>query len=72
MVSNQSNSIRYNASYGPTFGGGHDINIKDKSNLDNSSYANISHTYINSNYAAGQVDTWKRFTGGPNNQFRTL
>ncbi len=72
MVSNQSNSIIYNASYGPTFGGGHDIYISDKCNLNSSSYANICHCFKNSNYAYGQADTYKRFTGGSNYHFRTL
>ncbi len=35
---------------GPTFGGGNDIYICDNSNMNNYSYADICHTYINSNY----------------------
>jgi hypothetical protein len=37
--------------YGPTFGGGHDIHICNQANQSNGSYANICYTYINGNYS---------------------
>ena len=33
------------ASYGPTFGGGHDIYLSDKCNENNGSYTNFPHSY---------------------------
>jgi hypothetical protein len=36
--------------YGPTFGGGRDLCIMDKGNMNEDSYANIGHTYNNMNY----------------------
>ena len=38
-------AINCNSSYGPTFGGGHDIHVSDNSNANNSSYVNSPHTY---------------------------
>lgn len=40
-----SHSIYSYASRGPTFGGGHDINIADSSNSNTSSYSNFPHTF---------------------------
>ncbi|CAF4873087.1 unnamed protein product, partial [Rotaria magnacalcarata] len=37
-------SIYHGATYGPTFGGGHDILVPDKSN-ENSGYTNFPHSY---------------------------
>jgi len=34
-----------NASYGPTFGGGHDFMISDNANANTSSYSNFGHSY---------------------------
>lgn len=36
-----------NASYGPTFGGNHDLYICNNSNIQASSYSKIGHTYDN-------------------------
>jgi hypothetical protein len=33
------------SSYGPTFGGGHDLHLCDNSNTVNGSYCNLGHTY---------------------------
>ena len=33
------------SSYGPTFGGGHDINIKSDASSNSNSYSNLGHTY---------------------------
>lgn len=42
--SNQS-GIYCASSYGPTFGGGHDLHICSNSNGNNSSYSNLNYTY---------------------------
>jgi hypothetical protein len=48
--------IHNNSSYGPTFGGGYDINISDQCNINNSSYANFPHSYntADKRYTKGQ------------------
>ena len=38
-------SINSYSSYGPTFGGGHDINIKSDASSNSNSYRNLGHTY---------------------------
>lgn len=45
MCSNQTYNIYGAASYGPTFGGGHDIYISDNSSSNNSSYCSFPHSY---------------------------
>jgi len=40
-------------SYGPTFGGGHDLHIADKSNTNSRSYSNLGHSYTHPDYAYG-------------------
>jgi hypothetical protein len=45
--------LYHGISYGPIFGGGHDIYISDKANQNNLSQFNINHTYINKNYNYG-------------------
>ena len=54
-----------NASYGPTFGGGHDFYIAENSaNSVNTSYFNLGHSYnCNGKYANGSAETHKAFTG---------
>ena len=42
-----SNAVHHRSSYGPTFGGGHDLKIGDNPNGSASSYANLGHTYAN-------------------------
>ena len=61
---NTGQSIYHNNSYGPRFGGGHDIIIYDNSNTNKNSYANIGHTYKNSNFPYDTAQTWKSFSGG--------
>lgn len=58
-------------SYGPTFGGGHDIYIADGSDR-NSSTANFPETY---NRAGGykleyNTDTFRKFSGGDTSSFK--
>ena len=38
-------SINIYSSYGPTFGGGHDINIKSDASSNSNSYSNLGYTY---------------------------
>ena len=38
-------SIRFDSSYGPTFGGGHDITIKNYASSNSNSYSNLGFTY---------------------------
>jgi hypothetical protein len=38
-----------------TFGGGHDFNIADQANINNSSYSNLGYTY---ELPAGKDNTW--------------
>jgi len=42
---NDTNHVYFNSSYGPTFGGGHDIHICDNPNLNSNSYSNFPTTY---------------------------
>lgn len=39
------NGIYCESSYGPTFGGNHDLYIATEANANKSSYSNIGHTY---------------------------
>ena len=45
MVTNTSFPIYRDPSYGPTFGGGHDIYIADNANQNANSYANFGTSY---------------------------
>ncbi|XP_028403848.1 uncharacterized protein LOC114526446 [Dendronephthya gigantea] len=53
-----SNAIYTNPSYGPTFGGGHDIYISSNANKNRNSYSNFGHTYRPpSGYGYGNSNT---------------
>ena len=55
-------SIYCNQSYGPTFGGGHDINIADGGG----GYCNFPYSYnLNGKYTS-QQQTWTQFSGATN------
>ena len=43
--SSNQNGICCNSSYGPTFGGGHDLHISGDANANASSYTNLNITY---------------------------
>ena len=45
MVTNPSRAIRQGSSYGPTFGGGYDIHIDTKANVNTNSYTYLGHSY---------------------------
>ena len=47
LYNNNGNAFMNNGSYGPTFGGGHDLHICDKSNASAGSSCAIGHTYPN-------------------------
>lgn len=63
-------AISGNSSFGPTFGGGLDIYIADKSNLNLSNYSNLGFTYKHPQYVYGS-DEAKSFLAGSYN-FQTL
>jgi hypothetical protein len=42
-------------SYGPTFGGGHDLNIINNANTVRSSYSNHGHSYFNNGQTNGLI-----------------
>ena len=45
LVKNQQHSIYCDSSYGPTFGGGHDLHISNNANISGASYSYLGHTY---------------------------
>ena len=57
----QENAIYSSSSYGPSFGGGADLEIKDYANTNASSYSKLGHTY---KCPPGQTYTF--FAGGRN------
>ena len=61
LVKNQQNGINCNSSYGPTFGGGHDLHVSNNANTGGVSYSYLGHTY---QLPAGQQNAF--FTGAQN------
>ena len=62
-----SHSIYDCSSYGPTFGGGHDIDIADYASSSSSSYTALGHTYSTpSGYSYGSTFT-QTFLAGTHN-----
>ena len=62
-----SHSIYDCSSYGPTFGGGHDIDIADYASSSSSSYTTLGHTYSTpSGYSYGSTFT-QTFLAGTHN-----
>jgi hypothetical protein len=51
MKCSQNHGIYCNSSYGPTFGGGHDLHIDDRSNTNTSSYSDLGYSYSHPDYA---------------------
>jgi hypothetical protein len=47
LYNNNGSGFDDNSGYGPTFGGGHDLHISDKSNANNSSSCNVGYSYPN-------------------------
>ncbi len=65
MIKNEKYSIYGHPNYGPTFGSGHDIFIKDKSNINIGSFTNLGWAYHyppenedNYSFLAGSYDDW--------------
>ena len=46
LVNKKDHAIYGNSNYGPTFGGGHDINIVNGAGSNTNSYANLGHSYV--------------------------
>ena len=62
--SRRQNSIYFNPSFGPTFGGGNDIYISNYASSNRNSYGNLGHTYSPpSGYSYGNTLT-KTFLAG--------
>ena len=61
------NAIYTRNGYGPTFGGGHDINIKNNAHTSTSSYSNFGHVYRPpSGYSYNQANTKALLAGSYN------
>jgi len=59
-------SIYDHASYGPTFGGGHDLYIVSNANTNGSSYTNLGHSFSLKGYQYGQPNIKNYFAGAYN------
>lgn len=73
LIMQEPGSAIYNGqNYGPIFGGGDDLSVRDHANSNDSSYANICHNYHNKKYKLGDKASWERFHGGAtgSNQFK--
>ena len=60
------NSIQCNSSYGPTFGGGHDIYVSDQANSNSLSYSNLGYNYKHPLYSYNTNEA-KSFLAGSYN-----
>ena len=60
-----SNAIYSYPSYGPTFGGGYDFNIKDQSNLNTNSYSSLGYSYQLpfTNFSSGSTEAQSFLAG---------
>ena len=61
------NAVYHKSSYGPTFGGGHDLYISNKANENSNSYSNLGHSYETpdpNEYRYGQGNTKSLLAGG--------
>jgi hypothetical protein len=63
MKWSKNNGILCDSSYGPIFGGGHDLFIADKSNTNSSSSSNLGNSYTHPDYAYGSNEA-KSFLAG--------
>ena len=62
LVKNQQHAgINCTSTYGPTFGGGHDLHVSNNANISGASYSDLGHTY---QLPAGQQNAF--FTGTRN------
>ena len=66
-VKNHQHAIYSNPSYGPTFGGGHDLHICNDSHTNQQSYSNFGYTYQPpAGYDYGTPQTLSLFAGSYN------
>ncbi len=56
-------AIYNHQNYGPRFGHGRDLAVRDKANENNKSYANICTSYENDKYRNYEKGSWERFSG---------
>jgi len=68
MKWSQGSGITCHTSYGPTFGGGHDLHIDDKSNTNTSSYSDLGYSYSHPDYAFGSNEVTSFLAGSYNFQ----
>lgn len=68
--SSPSYAIYCSGDYGPTFGAGHDINIRSNSNLNKHSYTNLGYSYMHPDFNFGSNEA-KTFLAGSFN-FKTV
>jgi hypothetical protein len=63
-ITSHQSAVCNNYNYGPTFGGGHDIQISDKCNENNSSYTNFPSSYnLASNPYTNNQTSYTAFCG---------
>ncbi len=70
MCINDGNAIYCDSSYGPIFGGGHDILISSGSNANQTSYTDFGSSYYHADYQNG-TDKAKSILAG-SYRFQTL
>jgi hypothetical protein len=63
-------AIYCKSTYGPTFGGGHNIHVSSDSNSNHTSYSNFGHTYKHADYQNGSTKANSILAGSFN--FQTL
>ena len=69
VYKNSGNAVYEKSDYGPTFGVGHDLYIRDLANQHKGSYTNLGHTYqAPSGTTAGQSNA-QTFLAGNYNSF---
>lgn len=72
IIFNGHYSIYCHPDYGPTFGGGFDLFICDKSNIEEGSYGKVGYSFFNGNYPYGDKNSYPLWTGNANgHNFKT-
>lgn len=61
---------RNDFNYGPQFGGGADLIIADKANINSNSFSRINTSYCNRNYHQYEKEGYKKFSGSETEFFR--
>ena len=70
LCTNGASAIYSNLTYGPTFGGGHDIYISSGSNANQTSYSKFGSSYYHADYQNGTTKAYSILAGSYN--FQTL